>query len=184
MFLLTMILVVGVTWGSLFWNRLGKVSGGGTPKARAAPVKQAARLTGQDGELRQLWPKVVAQASSTAIYPPALSRSALHNQATNFSISEKRPPWHLASFKELIDYNQNSFYLNWNIFLRTGITPNGSVALHFKILTYYLYAPFFHYRAPCPWARSAFLRWLVLDILPSGFFFFIKITEKLLIFRR
>ena len=109
MFLLTMILVVGVPWGSLFWNRLGKVSGGGTPKARAV------------GELRQLWPKVVAQASSTAIYPPALSRSALHNQATNFSISEKRPPWHLASFKELIDYNQNSFYLNWNIFLRTGI---------------------------------------------------------------
>ena len=54
---------------------------------RAAPVKQAARLTGQDGGLSRLWPKVVTRALSTATYPPALGCRVLFNQATNFSIS-------------------------------------------------------------------------------------------------
>jgi len=54
---------------------------------RAAPVKQAARLTGQDGGLSRLWPKVEARALSTATYPPAFGCRVLFNPATNFSIS-------------------------------------------------------------------------------------------------
>ena len=41
------------------------------------------------------------------------------------------------------------------------LTPNSSIIPLFKILKYYLYAPFFHRRTPYSWTQSAFLRWLV-----------------------
>ena len=85
---------MGVPWGTFFRNRLGKIGSQGTTPARAAPVKQAARLTGQDGGLSRAYFRALPWALSSAVSPPALGCSVPLDQATNFSISEKSSPWH------------------------------------------------------------------------------------------
>jgi hypothetical protein len=54
---------------------------------RAAPVKQAARLTGQDGGLKSIVAQGCGPGVNYSNSPPALSCRLLFNQATNSSIS-------------------------------------------------------------------------------------------------
>jgi hypothetical protein len=41
-------------------------------------------------------------------------------------------------------------FTNIRTYLKNNLSTHGSVAKHFKMLTYYVYAPLFHRFAPCP----------------------------------
>ena len=95
---------MGVPWGTLFRNRLGKIGSQGTTPARAG------------GGLSRAYFRALPWALSSAVSPPALGCSVPLDQATNFSISEKSSPWHpLSSFnsqKENIFENRYKKFLN------------------------------------------------------------------------